>query len=72
MTTSRLLNLLRDIGSDAKLHRMYETDCEALMDRYELGSDEREALRRCDLDQIKSLTGTSDVRMTKTNIEVYD
>lgn len=72
MTMNKLLELLRDIGKDARLQQEYEDSCEALMERYGLDDNEKQALLRCDLDRIKSLTGASDVRMTKTIIEVYD
>jgi len=72
MTMNKLLGLLRDIGKDANVQREYEQDCEALMERYGLGDEEKEALRKCDVDRIKSLTGASDVRIIKTTIDVYD
>lgn len=72
MTMNKLLGLLRDIGKDANLQREYEQDCEAVMARYGLDDEEKQALSTCDLDKIKSLTGASDVRMTKTTIESYD
>jgi len=69
---NKLLQMLRDIGSDANTHQQFEADQEALMNRYGLDEQEKNAVRACDIDAIKKLTGASDVRLTKTSIDLYE
>lgn len=70
---SKLVNLLKDLGGDAALSGQYADNPDAVMDKYGLSADERNALKAGDLDQIKSMSGLQDVRMTtNSTIKSYD
>ncbi len=54
---SALKTLLKDLGSDASLEREYEQDAEAVMERYGLDAEDRETLRRRDLETLEQRSG---------------
>jgi len=57
---SKLLELMRRLGSDAALASEYEKDPEAVMKRAGLSDEERKAMLEKDYDTIKRLTGLTD------------
>lgn len=69
---SKLVDLLKNLGSDAELAAAYERNPESVLDRFDLAAEERQALLDGDVDRIKSLSGLSDVHMTNSTIKSYD
>ncbi|MCP1727846.1 hypothetical protein J2T60_001846 [Natronospira proteinivora] len=69
---SGLNELLRDLGSDAKLEKAYQEDPESVMERYRLTEEERQALRDQDIEKIKSLSGSTTASLSNTTVSSYD
>lgn len=69
---SDLIRLLERLGSDAELESEYRENPEAVLDRYELDAEERQAMLDADLDAISKLTGVSGVYMTNGSIKAPD
>lgn len=69
---SSLIDMLKDLGRDAALEGEFEKDPDTVMDRYELGGEERKALKAEDVESVKRLTGLSDVHLTNGTIKSYD
>jgi len=70
---SKLLDLMKKLGSDAKLAQEYDRDADAVMRRAGLSDDEREAMLRSDYEAIKRLTGLEDGQFaTNHTIKAYD
>src|SRR5690606_29338740 len=59
-TMSRLLELMRKLGSDAALAAEYEKNPEAVLQRAGLSAEERKAMLEKDYEAIKRLTGLAD------------
>lgn len=70
---SKLLDLMRRLGSDAALAEEYGRDKEAVLRREDLSEDEREAMRNSDYAAVKSLTGLKDGQFATNHIiNAYD
>jgi hypothetical protein len=69
---SNLANLLKQLGEDASLEESYRKDPEAVMDRFKLGEEEREALRSGDIEKLKRMTGLSVMSISNGSISSYD
>lgn len=70
---SKLLDLMRKLGSDAALEAEYERDPESVLDRAGLSSEERRAITQRDYQAIRELTGLKDGQYaTKATIKAYD
>ena len=70
---SNLLRLMRQLGADAALNLDYKQDPKAVISRFGLAVDERDALLNKDYDAIKRLTGLKDGQFaTNTTIRAYD
>ncbi|MBK1615616.1 hypothetical protein CKO44_19320 [Rubrivivax gelatinosus] len=71
---SKLLDLMRKLGSDAALSREYEKDPQAVIRDFGLSAEESAALLAKDYDAIKRLTGLQDGQFAAINhtIRAYD
>lgn len=70
---SKLLDLMRKLGSDAALNSEYEKDPQAVITRWGLSAEERSALLAKDYDAIKRLTGLKDGQFaTNHTVRAYD
>lgn len=69
---SSLVDLLKDLGRDAALADEFTKDPDAVLDRYDLTDEERQAVKEGDVDAVKRLSGMSDVRTTHSIIHSYD
>ena len=70
---SKLLDLMRKLGSDAALAAEYEKDAEAVVRRAGLSDEECEAMLEKDYPAIKRLTGLEDGKFAVNHvIKAYD
>lgn len=70
---SKLLDLMRKLGSDAALATEYEKDPDGVMQRAGLSDEERTAMIEKDYAAIKALTGLTDGQFTTNHsIKAYD
>lgn len=70
---SKLLQLMKQLGADAALAREYAQDAKAVIARYDLSDEERDALLNKDYEAIKRLTGLKDGQFaTNSTIRAYD
>lgn len=70
---SKLLDLMRKLGSDAALAAEYEKDPDGVLRRAGLSDDERKAMLEKDYAAIKELTGLTDGQFaTNHTIKAYD
>lgn len=70
---SKLLDLMRKLGSDAALKSEYETDPKAVISRFGLSAEESDALLNKDYTTIKRLTGLKDGQFaTNHTVRAYD
>lgn len=65
---SKLLDLMRKLGSDAALAAEYEKDPEGVLRRAGLSDEERKAMLESDYAKIKSLTGLEDGQFATNHI----
>ncbi len=69
---SKLLDLMKRLGSDAALAAEYGQDADAVMRRFGLSDEERAAMHDKDYDAIKRLTGLMDGQFaTNHTISAY-
>lgn len=70
---SKLLDLMRKLGSDAALNSEYEKNPEAVVRRFGLSEEESAALLAKDYDAIKRLTGLTDGQFaTNHTVRCYE
>jgi len=70
---SKLLELMRRLGSDAALAAAYEKDADAVLRQAGLSDQERRAMLDRDYAVIKALTGLSDGQFATNHvIRAYD
>src|SRR3546814_19775272 len=70
---SKLLDLMKKLGSDAALAAEYDKDAERVMQRAGLSDEERRAMVAKDYTAIKKLTGLEDGQFaTNHTIKAYD
>ena len=70
---SKLLDLMRKLGSDAALADQYANDPDGVMRRAGLSDEERKAMAEKDYAAIKTLTGLTDGQFaTNHSIIAYD
>jgi len=70
---SKLLDLMRKLGSDAALKSEYESDPKAVISRFGLSAEEGAALLSKDYEAIKRLTGLQDGQFATNHIiRAYD
>jgi len=70
---SKLLDLMRKLGSDAALKSEYESDPKAVISRFGLSEEESNALLTYDYEAVKRLTGLQDGQFaTNHTIQAYD
>lgn len=70
---SKLLDLMRKLGSDAALSAEYEQNPQAVVQRFGLTAEEGAALLTKDYDAIKRLTGLKDGQFATNHlIHAYD
>lgn len=69
---SKLIDLLKDLGRDADLASEYGKDPDAVIKRYDLDDEEREALLSEDLDKIRKITGLDKLELTNSTIRKFD
>lgn len=69
---SRLVEFLENMGRDADLTAEFENDPEAVMSRFGLSDEEKEAVRNKDVDSVKRLSGLHNIRLTNSNISTYE
>lgn len=61
---SGLIDLLKDLGSDAALEQRYIDDKEAVMAQYDLSNEEKDALRTVNIGRLRTLSGLDDLGPT--------
>jgi len=66
---SDLVRLLEKLGSDAELESEFQRDPEAVLDRFDLDSEERKAMLEGDQDAVSKLTGLTSIYMTNSTIK---
>lgn len=72
-TVSKLLDLMKRLGSDAKLAKEYDSNPDDVMRRAGLSDEERQAMAQSDYEAIKRLTGLEDGQFaTNHTIKAYD
>lgn len=70
---SKLLDLMRRLGSDAALAAEYQQNPEAVLRRAGLSEEERRAMLKKDYDSIKRLTGLADGQFATNHVvRAYD
>lgn len=70
---SRLLHLMKQLGADAALASEYARDARAVIARFGLSDEERDALLNKDYEAIKRLTGLKDGQFaTNSTIRAFD
>lgn len=70
---SKLLELMRKLGSDAALAKEYERDAGEVLRRADLSEEERRAMAEKDYTAIKKLTGLTDGQFASNHvIRAYD
>jgi hypothetical protein len=70
---SKLLDLMRKLGSDAALAAEYERNQDAVLRRAGLTEEERKAIAEKDYDAIKRLTGLTDGQFATNHVvRAYD
>lgn len=70
---SKLLDLMKRLGSDAKLAKEYDSNPDDVMRRAGLSDEERQAMAQSDYEAIKRLTGLEDGQFaTNHTIKAYD
>lgn len=69
---SKLVDFLQTMGRDAELRDEFEKDADAVMSRFELSDEEKQAIREGDLDTVKRLSGLTNVQMTHSSVNSYD
>lgn len=70
---SKLLDLMKMLGSDAALAAEYEKDPEGVLQRAGVSDEERKAMLDSDYGKIKSLTGLEDGQFATNHIiRCYD
>lgn len=70
---SKLLDLMKKLGSDAALATEYGKDRDAVLQRFGLSEAERNAMAGSDYAAIKELTGLADGQFaTNHTIKAYD
>ncbi|MBK1688838.1 hypothetical protein [Rubrivivax gelatinosus] len=70
---SKLLDLMRKLGSDAALSAEYDQNPQAVIQRFGLSAEEGAALLAKDYDTIKRLTGLQDGQFATNHvIRAYD
>lgn len=70
---SKLLDLMRKLGSDAALAAKYEKDPDSVMHEAGLSEDERKAMATKDYAAIKKLTGLADSQFATNHVIIaYD
>ncbi|MBG6082832.1 hypothetical protein [Rubrivivax gelatinosus] len=70
---SKLLDLMRKLGSDAALSSEYEQNPQAVISRFGLSAEESAALLNKDYEAIKRLTGLQDGQFATNHlIHAYD
>lgn len=70
---SKLLDLMRKLGSDAALHAEYKQDPQAVISRFGLSAEESAALLTYDYEAVKRLTGLQDGTFATNHIiHAYD
>ncbi|RFF27062.1 MULTISPECIES: hypothetical protein [unclassified Wenzhouxiangella] len=67
-----LKQLLKDLGSDAKLAAEYEKDPDGVMEKRDLSDEAREAMKRKDLDAVRRLSGLDEVHLTNSTVNAHD
>jgi len=64
---------MRELGADAALAQEYHNDPQAVIARYDLSTEERDALLGKDYAAIKRLTGLKDGQFaTNSTVKAYD
>lgn len=70
---SKLLSLMKQLGADAALAGEYHSDPKAVIARFGLSDEERDALLDKDYEAIKRLTGLKDGQFaTNSTVSAYD
>ena len=70
---SKLLDLMKSLGSDAALADEYRKDPDGVMRRASLTDEERKAMLDVDLEKIKALTGLEEAPYATNHIiSAYD
>lgn len=70
---SKLLELMRRLGSDAGLAEEYDKNADAVLRRAGLSDEERQAMLDKDYETIKKLTGLTDGKFATNHIvRAYD
>ena len=63
-----LIDLLKDLGSNADLAEQYQKDPQSVMAQYQLSREEQAAMTACDMDKLAELAGTEKLQQITTII----
>ena len=68
---SSIVKLLSELGSDAELQNEYKSNPESVIQRYDVSSDEKDAVLNGDVEKLKSLSKQDNIRMHDSIIKSY-
>lgn len=68
---SRLNRLFQALGEDARLEREFEQDADGVMFRYDLGDEEKAALREGDVDRLRAMSGVATLSLGNSTVKSY-
>ena len=69
---SKLVELLKQLGSDVELAKAYQENPEAVMKEAGLSEEEMEALKSGDIERLKEVTGLKELKRINSIIRAYD
>jgi len=67
-----LKQLLKELGSDAKLAAEYEKDPGGVMKTRGLSDEARDAMERKDVDAVRRMTGLGEVHLSNSTVKSHD
>lgn len=68
---SKLVDLLNDLGAHGEVYEEYLDDPEGVMRRYELSSEEVEAMLSKDVEKLKKISGLDKLK-SNDSVQSYD
>ncbi|MFU8832586.1 MAG: hypothetical protein ACNA7J_10590 [Wenzhouxiangella sp.] len=69
---SKLVDLLRDLGKDAKLCAAFKADPDAVCDRYGLDDTQKDAMKAGDVEAVKKASGLSATSLSNGVVTSYE
>lgn len=69
---SKLVELMQQLGADAKQAEAFEKNPDAVMKEAGLSTDEMDALKSGDIERLKKETGLENLERINSTIKAYD